>query len=249
MMSKERLFVSSPPIFNIERLEEANERSDKWLAEKSASGNSSLSVACRLGLYNLLSSGSIDSDSLEAFFKRFGILTQKEALFADKNNPFPPIGVEVEVPRKVMKPENLPAYADFFDKIGMPRNKVNKHLDDLTYLSFSFWEFSPHPSYYAGTQSSIISELIKGRFIPSLLDSQNPEDIRRYLDDKLVSLHVNLEINRQDSTDPEEVFNYEIFSEMFALALTSPERLEFRRSKEHFQIKNNAQERLKTRHF
>lgn len=233
-------FVSSPPDFDMERLRKVNDLADQWLAIEGFA-NSALGIACKLGLYNLSTAEPLDSKTYKIFYNRFRILANKEKSFADPANPFPTIGTEVEVPRKRVKINDLPAYAAFFDELGMPRNKVNRAIIPWPESHGQYWEFSPPPSFYAGTQSRIISELIHGGFIPSLLSSQKPDDIRKHLDDKLVSLHINLGIPVETSTFREPGDNLEAFSKMVSLAFTSPLRLQYRASGIHFSIKEGEE--------
>lgn len=239
-IGEENILVSSPPVFDLERARRVNDIAGEWLAREGFDNFSSLVVACRLSLYNFSGAESLDPNALEIFFNRFRLLGNKEKVFSDPKNPFPTIGVEIEAPRLRIKVSDLPSYASFFDRIGMPRNQINK--GSLGGGKFGvFWEFSPHPSSWAGTPSRIISELIKGGFIPSLLGSQKPEDIRHYLDNKLVSLHVNLGIPMDTSAVRGRNDNFEAFSNMVSLAFTSPLRLAHRASLRHFDIKRGEE--------
>lgn len=139
-------------------------------------------------------------------------------------------------PRKLFSQENdSERYAEFFDAIGMPRNKINKTPN-------SFWEFSPPPSYTAQVQSRILCELIKGGFIPRLINSDDPHHIHRLLDYKLVSLHVNLGVPawlaaRQFDAGLDNNDNITFLSAAFCLAFSSAQRLLFRTTQSIANIK------------
>ncbi|MBI2049678.1 hypothetical protein HYT32_02120 [Candidatus Roizmanbacteria bacterium] len=227
----------------MERLDRAKEMADKWLNEEGVSNFPALSVAYRLAFYNLIASDDPNPKSFELLSNRLRHLADKEKAFSDPENPFPTTGIEIEVPRKVVPNSDFPPYAEFFDKIGMPRNGTNPNSGKEV-LGFC-WEFSPNPSYYAGTQSRIIAELIKGGFLPSLRLSQYPRDILEYLDSSLVSLHVNLGgiVNREQMQP--NYANYDFFSKVFAFAFTSPLRLEHRKSANYLSIKE-GEETLKS---
>ncbi len=237
-------FVSALPTFDMERLDKINEMAYEWLTKRGLDGFLALSIAYKLALYNLFTSTS-DSRSFDLLSDRFGSLANKEKAFSDPKNPFPTIGIEIEVPKKVVNPSDFSSYALFFDKVGMPRNRLNATGDHA--ILGTHWEFSPPPSYSSETQSRIIAELIRGGFLPSLRSSQKPEDIREYLDNKLVSLHVNLEILREFLTISLDD-TCKTFSNMLALAFTSPERLMFRTSTAPILIKKGEQT-VKSRAF
>ena len=237
--------TSPPPIFAVD----AAQRVRSLVANRRFEHDyPALSLALSLAAYNYATFVSGVSDNqIRHFLHRFDELVGQERAAADPQNPLPTIGIEVESPRKLFEKERDGLnYANFFDVLGMPRNRVNFNLSQ----AFAYWEFSPPPSYTASVQTRILSELIKPGFIPSLRYSQNPEDIREYLDNKLVSLHVNLGVplslvgNEWNGWGSKFTKDAELFSSMFPLAFTSPLRLKSR-SREPFFADRMAEPTLK----
>lgn len=106
----------------------------------------------------------------------------------------------------------------------MVRNKVNARDGmELTDNVSSYWEFSPPPSYHALTASVILAELIKGRFIPCLIGSTDPQDILEMLDEKLVSFHLNLGMFPGYKNPRHDNDNFRLGTTL-SLAFTSPLR-------------------------
>lgn len=230
--------VSMPPILDREKAEQAR----KFAEKVTPAGFRGLQIAVAVLLYNfsIQEPGKDDGSKLQ---HRIFRLIDKELQAANPINPLPPIGFEVEIPRLVLKRQTdtsvFGEYPSFFDVLGMPRNRANKLK---VAPEITFWEFSPPPSYAAKTQNTILSQLIQGGFIPSLRYSQDQEEIRRLLDSKLVSLHINLgipeslknDLANSDDIDPD----CKLFASLFTLAFTSSERLRHRYSNIYAAIKN-----------
>ena len=197
---------------------------------------SALRLALNLATYNYLVSNKPSSlDEVDWFIQRFKNLVGNEMLYA-RYGVLPTIGFEVESPRKQGN-YLTSTYGALFDTLGMPRNKINSGDVSLT-LSFPSWEFSPPPSYSSAVQTRILCELIKGGYIPSLVDSSEPIDIINNLDEKLVSLHINFgqpkpDLNRED-------LNIFIFVSAFTLSFTSAERLIHRMAVPLFKANKNG---------
>lgn len=155
-------------------------------------------------------------------------LIDAENKAADPSNPLPTVGIEVEVPRVPLRAAStiVPEYITFFDAIGMPRNRINTLPSQI-----HAYEFSPRPSFSAEVQARILSELLQGGFIPHLTSSTSPEDVRKYLDENLVSLHVNLGVPSTLETDIDMQRDAEKLGVALAVAYSSPLRLEHRKSK------------------
>lgn len=226
--------VSDIPKFDFERAKQAASR----LRNKGIPNFPALNLALALRIYNQI--GIRVEEAFYPVISRSYKLINDEVTMSDAKNPLPTIGFEVESPSKPFDSKgDTIGYKFFFDAIGMPRNKVNAGE-----IVSTFWEFSPPPSYCAAVQRRILHELLEGGFIPSLRYSQKPEDIREYLDDKLVSLHLNLGIpNRIErelpnfGNDPDVL----LFSSMFAYAFTSPLRLQHRSQQVFANIKEADQ--------
>lgn len=227
-----QFLLSAPPIFDVDKA-----RGARSLVEKEELDDfPALQVALALSIYNMETVGFGQNTQ---FSRRLEKLIGEEIKASSKTNPLPTIGIEVESPRKPFdRFRDSPDYAEFFDAVGMPRNRVNS-LSNYKSRAKSetwpnFWEFSPPPSYTAAVQSRILCELVKGGFVPSLRFSKDPGNIKEYLDNKLVSLHVNLGslplnwfVHKEDS---------EVFGAAFAFAFTSAQRLASRQNREfvHF---------------
>lgn len=211
----------------------------------------SLNVAGALALYNFEKNAPQDQKgALRPVLKdRLLDLAQKEVLAVDKEL-LPTVGFEIETPAKpFLNKRNIfgCSYRPFFDSIGMPRNLINTdgHIKED---AVQYWEFAPLPSYSAGVQQRIISELIQGGFIPHLVSSQEPKDIQSLLDDHLVSLHVNIGIPSDvDMSTGLPKNQAEILGTALAVAYTSPLRIQERKQKQtQFAQVKSASPTLKT---
>lgn len=170
--------------------------------------------------------------------KKLDFLRQVEKSVSNPDNPLPTIGWEVEIPRKPLNVSRVGMYALFFDFMGLPRNRDRTSVvpgSPSTYERSSsfFWEFSTAPAYSAAVVRRILCELIKGGFIPHLDGSSTALDRRDLLDDKLVSLHINLGIPswlfnepRDGAIDSQE--DAVLLASSFEFAYTSPERFAYR---------------------
>ena len=248
----ENFQVSSPPEFNIGKARKAIKFVDSAFQ---ITDLPALRLALILSSYNR--SGvkpESDDPNYFLFSGKYTALVDAELRASDPSNMLPTIGIEVESPRKLFDEDrDSIQYAIFFDSltgIGMPRNRVNSSssMDNFRTAGNTalFWEFSPPPSYSAAVQARIISELIKGRFIPSLKFSRKPEDIRELLDDKLVSMHINIGVptwaGEMTPLDEEGT----LLGQMFALAFTSATRLHKRMQSEFIGLKSNSEATCKS---
>lgn len=236
--------TSFPPKFDLTTAQRAKSLVDG----EGFSSYPALNLALSLAVYNYAMYTGVTEDQMRTFTLRFINLTSQEVAASDPRNPLTTIGFEVESPKKLFNREqDSMSYAQLFDAIGMPRNKVN----DVAYVNREntsswpiFWEFSPPPSYTASVQTRILCELIKGRFIPSLRRSKDPDDIRQFLDDKLVSLHINLGVpTSQVGEDWRTRYteDLKLFSTMFPLAFTSSHRLLYRNQSVFYSCKSADQ--------
>lgn len=216
-----RELVSDAPEFNFERARQAA----SLLQSRGLPEFPALNLALALRIYNQDETGV--EEAFQPTKRRLSQMIAGEITASDLTDPRPTIGFEVESPKKSFdKERDSSNYSYFFDAIGMPRNKANAGTNAAI-----FWEFSPPPAYSAAVQRRILHELIQGRFIPTLLYSQDPVDIRTYLDDKLVSLHINLGIPnliQRGLVNFKNELDVLLFSSMFAYAFTSPLRLQQR---------------------
>lgn len=196
--------------------------------------SNSLQLAAALSLYNFDHMRERVSRSDKRTLRKRVIasiesLAEVEFAASQKGNILPTIGIEVEVPRiplKLVEGIIIPAYATFFDTIGMPRNKINKDN-----LKTGGWEFSPRPSFSSQVQTRILSELIQGGFLPHLTQSHEQQQVQKYLDAALVSLHINLGIPSQLTPHPSLEKKTEALGIALAVAYSSPLRLRDRKSK------------------
>lgn len=195
----------------------------------------SAAVAANLAYYNFRTSEySDDKNARRMLDMRLGQLCrdEQEAL---ENPHLPTIGFEIETPtlpflnyRSMFSTD----YRLFFNQIGIPRNHVNGD-QELEAGHNTYWEFSPKPSFSAGVQSRIISELIQGRFIPSLVNSHESDDIQIMLDPNFVSMHINIGV--PDGIQAEDILHDTDLTQLgtaLALAYTSGERLKHRKQKQ-----------------
>lgn len=216
--------VSQPPVFDFEKAILAKEATSK----EGYASPPNVRTAGILWLYNA------PSERWPQIFEKFKFLHKKEMGAAIQANPLPTIGWEVESPSYLFTPGMSGRYTLFFDLIGLPRNKNHTNVvpgNPDTYSSR--WEFSSAPSYSSAVTNRTLCELIKGDFIPHLLGSSTAKDRQILLDEKLVSLHINLGIpNWAYDTDGEEPSrvnkNFLLLASSFELAYTSSERFTHR---------------------
>ncbi|MDZ4209615.1 MAG: hypothetical protein U1C56_00380, partial [Candidatus Curtissbacteria bacterium] len=233
--------ISPPPVFNFEGARAARRYAFNFV--KGRLGDAfydfnpdSLQLAAALAYYNFNQRSEKTSREEQILENQLSHLVRIERAASDSESPLPTIGVEVETPRKPFEKQEVSLYKEFFDAIGMPRNRANTFPDETT----TYWEFSPEPSYSAEVQARILSELIKGGFIASLLFSQHPCDIREYLDDKLVSLHLNLGVPSFLAVNSKQKREFRIFSTVLGVAFSSSERLRERQSGPFYRVKGSA---------
>lgn len=219
--------ISAPPIIDIGAIEHA-QQVVRELDPTEFRNFSALRLALTLGLYNFSNVNHPTKEQEQAFLARFRPLINAEKLAAVPANPLPTIGWEVEARNKSAphfpQDNTKPTYEDFFKAMGW--FNFNNNIK-------SFWEtdvveFSPLPSYTAEVSSRLLSELIKGGFVPSLRKSTDPSDIREYLGDKLISLHINLGVPKKSDKFGDEEARERVswkFSSIFALGYSSSDRL------------------------
>ncbi len=229
--------VSSAPSLSVNRAIKAKRNAARlvWEHRKDAPYYSeSLKLAIALSLYNAkytTQANGKEKGEINRRTRKHAIdLIRTESDAAQSHNILPTIGIEVEVPQIPMRFDyetTALKYAEFFDAMNMPRNRSNERLKNIK----SRWEFSPKPSYSAQVQARILSELIQGKFIPHLENSKKPEDVRQYLDENLVSLHINLGNPPQNQGELMPSKDAEILSRALAIGYTSTLRLEHRKTK------------------
>lgn len=221
------IMVSPPPVFDFEKALLAKEET----GQKGYIDIPNVRAAGNLWLYNS------PAERWPAVLRKLDFLRQVEKSASGPDNPLPTIGWEVEIPRKPFQTSRAGMYALFFDFMGLPRNRNHTSIvpgNPSTYAYSSFlWEFSTAPAYSAVVVSRTLCELIKGGFIPHLEGPVTALDRRNLLDDKLVSLHINLGIPpwlfnrpREGAIDSQE--DIVLLASSFELAYTSPERFTYR---------------------
>lgn len=255
---KERItepVVSPLPVFDFEKAllakEETGKGKYKDIPNVRAAGN--------LWLYNN------PTERWPAVLRKLTVLRHIEESSSGPDNSLPTIGWEVEIPRKPFKTSRAGIYALFFDFIGLPRNRNHTSIVPGEPLPSSwgqptfpfFWEFSTAPAFNAAVVNRTLSELIKGGFIPYLIGPSTAEDRYNLLDNKLVSMHVNLGIplwlqqmpREADLGEQEDIV---LLASSFEFAYTSPERFIHRSRSSMVQsvsaeqtIKNNSDKPLR----
>lgn len=224
--------VSPLPVFDFEKALLAKEETGK----EGFMDAPNVRAAGNLWLYNS------PVERWPAVLKKLSLLKSVEQSLSSPDNPLPTIGWEVEIPRKPFKTSRVGIYALFFDFIGLPRNKNHSSIvpgNPRTYNSSAswvtpfFWEFSTAPAYSAAVANRTLSELIKGGFIPHLEGPATALNRRELLDDKLVSLHINLGIpswlfHKPGERNVETQEDAILLASAFEFAYTSPERFTHR---------------------
>lgn len=219
--------ISPKPVFDVEKAMFALETVNALSLRSPC-----LRVAAALILYN--SDGQ--KYSLERALRRITYLKESEE--KELKSCLPTIGIEVETPRKVFNKERAGLYAWFNDFIGFQRNKACfnvKYGDPQTYTS-TFWEFFTYPASSYRIVNSTLHSLIEGGFIPHLENSNKASDRVLLLDEKLVSMHINIGVPPSIDNpfnQPDDEFlrsDIELLSSSFPLTFTSPERLKQRSS-------------------
>lgn len=138
--------ISQPPVFDVDRVVSVLK-----IVESQGYKLEALNLSLALILYNYSLSECFTEVNNEYILGRNLRLVEREIEASDPNNPLPTIGFEVESPRKPYSESLGRKYAEFFDAIGMPRNKANVKKGEMNNLA-AFWEFSPPPSYTSSTQ-------------------------------------------------------------------------------------------------
>lgn len=216
--------VSQPPVFDFEKAILAKEATSK----EGYASPPNVRTAGILWLYNT------PPERWSQIFEKFKFLHRQETKAANPLNPLPTIGWEVESPSYPFKREMSGRYAIFFDLIGLPRNKNHTSVVPGNQDTYSLrWEFSSAPSYSSAVANRTLCELIKGDFIPHLIGSSTAQDRHILLDEKLVSLHINLGIpswayDTNDEIPSRENKNFLLLASAFELAYTSSERFTHR---------------------
>ena len=209
------------PEFNFYAATNAREYANEFVGEDSKDVNfSSLRLAIALGRYNYLVVVSRNPQNVQLAARlehRFNNLVAAESTARKQAGLLPTIGWEVEIPRYPYQANGTyyTKYKNFSNAIGLPIN---------SYADVSGWEFAPSPSYSSEVAGFMLNQLIKGGFIASLSDSQDPEEIMKRLDVKLVSLHINLGLPLRNGGD-EALYDYHLFNAALAIAYTSALRL------------------------
>lgn len=243
----EEVRVSRPPEFDFEKAFLAKETTESGYA-----GFPTVRAVGNLWLYNT------PIDRWDRVLSKLSRLLEVETRMSAKDNPLPTIGWEVESPRIPYKIAQGGMYALFFDFMGLPRNREQEKLvpgNPSTYKSF--WEFSTTPAYSAAVANRTLCELIKGNFIPHLEGFSTEWDRFTKLDDKLVSLHINLGIpdwliecaaptnlwllNPANSYNPDIL----LLASSFALGYTSALRFLHRSNKQVIVNRQGAEPTLK----
>lgn len=153
--------------------------------------------------------------------KRFKSFIESEKN-AERDRVLPPIGIEIEIPDK-FKEFTIEDYDLFYatEDLGIPAGK------DIRY------EFAPHFSFSAKSQSILTHELIRGGFIETM-GKNGKKEIRGEGD---FPLHINLgfPVNLRSE---ENKMNFEKSADILVNALTygfsSPERLKNRTDRFRF---------------
>lgn len=227
--------ISLPPIFDFEKAILAKEAT----AKKGYQDWPNIRAAGNLWLYNS------PTERWPAILRKLDRLRQTEKSLLNPNNPLPTIGWEIEIPRKPLWRSRAGMYALFFDFMGLPRNRINTSIvpgDIETYPRTFNWEFSTTPACSAAVANRTLCELIKGGFIPHLEGSSTALDRHRLLDDKLVSLHINLGIPSwfPDKSAERDIKSQEdilLLASSFGFAYTSSERFSTRAQTQFVRLK------------
>ena len=221
------VMVSPLPVFDFEKALLAKEETGKGvyidIPNVRTTGN--------LWLYNT------PPERWPAVMRKLDWLRQVEQSISGSDNLLPTIGWEVEIPRKPFQTSRAGMYALFFDFMGLPRNKNHTNITPGNPGPYQvtpfFWEFSTAPAYSAAVANRTLCELIKGGFIPHLDGPSTALDRRNLLDNKLVSLHINLgippwlfNVPREGTIESQE--DIVLLASSFEFAYTSSERFTHR---------------------
>ena len=205
-------------------------------------------AATNIAAYNFYN-GNYPRNSFSRLWRKLETLSQKESE-AHEYQPLPIVGIEIEAARKQYDKDGTGLTIAFLEKLALPRNRVN------IATNASYWEVSTPPSYSSQTQMVLINELIRGNFIPHLEISGPPQEdidgfrsqelpelIRKYLDQKLISLHLNIGIPQELVTHSDAKgflatsYDLALFANLAAFAFTSPLRLVNKSSADLYMIK------------
>ncbi len=182
--------------------------------------------AIRLHMFNFLQKKPESSETeLEEEFDRMKKLSDLEKKCAEKRNPLPTIGIEIEIPGYILTGQKLSILRSF----SIPNHE--EALDNL-------WEVNPDYSYSATTQSRIIQELGHLGAIP--ID----KGTKKVDSNEQLSMHVNFGMPEGITEKMLEKTKYKerikVLNDLIIYAFTSPERLLARKTTRSLEIKNDA---------
>lgn len=196
--------------------------------------SSALTLALALAIYN-------QEQSPQKFVREEQVTNQFQNLIREeyeasrKDSSLPTIGWEVEAPLQpyfiqTQDKTYTSRLREFNKRIGIPSNRIN----DAPANDDFYWEYATPPAYSADVAARILSELIKGRFIPSLKGTDDPEMIYDYLTQSQISLHINIGIpqtkNNTGSLSYIDKNKCRYLASFMALGFSSPLRMEWKKS-------------------
>ena len=234
---KPSALVSTPPVLDVERALSARKDAELYSVDSfDPHEHPSLALASSLIFYH----HNLNRDSVKGSPQEMDIarLRTRELAAARTTSFLPTIGIEIEADlepyRTQTEIENL-KYDDFFSALKMPANRASDVYD--------YWEFTPPPSYSAFTTSRIAYELLRGRYIPSIaeteqrqtrgikyaLRSSDQEQITSNLSRTLRSTHINFGVPPETTLFSQYTNGFDqdvlALSAILALAYTSQRRL------------------------
>ncbi|GEM_PF-4852715 len=209
---------------------ESCERINRITIEASAIEPTAL-PAVRLHLFNFLwRNPKADDHELREEMNRMARLSRQEREFAEEDNPLPTIGIEIEVPQRILTRHTV----KILDELSIP----NYEEGDL-------WEVNADFSYSPWVQARILQELAAMGAIP--LKGAQKGNLGRVPEDVQLSLHINFGL--PSGITAEEAFRFRnqiaLINDVITYAFVSPQRIEQRKTDNAVLLKADARENKK----
>ena len=190
--------------------------------------------AIRLHLFNFLTKNpKASSKQIEKEMTHLERLSAHERKFAREQNPLPTIGIEIEVPQSSLHNEQV----RILDALQIP--------NEQEYTMEPLHEVNPNFSYSPWVQGRVIQELASMGALPlEKKQDGNNRVIPPTSTGDVLSLHINFGVPTGIERLTLHVdYRYKLFlvSDLLTYAFTTPERVEFRKTKTSMLIKSSEE--------
>src|SRR3989344_3978705 len=217
---------------------------NEFFAEKVGEGQVEETAlpALKLHLFNYLSSHpQATRGELEKEFARISRLSDMERDYGEEGNPLPTIGIEIELPRTHLSPEQV----EVLERLGIP----NEDAIDWQGVSnpSKLWEGNPSFSYSPWVPARVLQELSVMGAVP--LEESGASGHPRIPKDDAFSLHVNFGVPDWllGATLEEKSADFFLLNDCLTYAFSTPERLRKRKTMRSIYVGKSAKESKKAK--